>query len=132
MPDLIKIPDGVFQKLQRKMDSGKFYRFTFVRAVAGKYKGRQVVSEFDHLTVAQLGELVVRHRHRACRTLRRLEITNSESSALTAADHIFRCNFYAMRREELLGNTPDFRDGPFPLVEEAASQPTAGPGGRDD
>lgn len=115
---LAKMPERIFRKVIRKMNSGEFYTYAFVRAITGPYEGKQVVQDFDHLTVGELGELIARHRERARKAAVRYHLTGSESSARTAADHIFRCNRYAVRREELLGNELDSREWPFPFLTE--------------
>jgi len=114
---LVPLPAPIVERVARKAESGKFYRFAFIPP--GKPSAQQIVRDFGQLTVGDCEQLVEHHLRLANRALRRFDVTGSPRTAETAADHVFRANRCRLQYYELLGQTPDPADFPFPLLSVA-------------
>ncbi len=112
MSKLHELPKPIARRVLAMVRARDFPWFVLVRDSAGQEFG----VHFPTLTPALLGRLIVQHRERANRAIKRYMLTDSRSSAKTAATHIHFCNLFTARREQLLGRTLTFAELPYPVL----------------
>ena len=109
------LPEPICKVVRLKMLSCEFYTWASMRGPRGKI----IYKLFRKLTVGDCEQLTEYHLRRAHAAMNRYHLNRSDSTAQTAADHIFCANRYRLQYYELLGMEPDKRDMPFPLQTEA-------------